>query len=620
MVGVLDAAAVELETDVLAPPPAGLEDGLEADVLDPTAGLEAEVLNSAVGLEADGLNPTGAVLEGGVLDPAGTVSLEAEVLDPAGAVGLEAEVDLGSGAPVKSYAEVGMVPGTYRIIDLFCLKDVLNQIMRCSCQSDTGFSIFQAEQEHSPLSFHCILDIMCKHCNQKISFGTSMIVSKEDKAEIEPDIDLRLDRVLEDSWYREILWNEFYDRNAIHPGSEPDLSRTVPEKLNTAESTIQTDFLENHPDPDLVICYICENIFTSQNFKLHKPHLCKKSTKAQKFQCEFCRKCFTKKHNLTQHLRIHTGNKIACKVAGCDKAFSDKSSMNKHVRAVHLKQRPHACAVCRKEFTRAAHLKEHMVVHTKEKEYKCTLCDKAFPFHSSLNHHRRTHTAEKRFQCAFCSKSFKGERAWKDHSMTVHNRQAEPAVQPLSGAFLLDRGPYGTPKAAISIPVLPDHSPSHSVAVSVADIHFSEARAAAADSPGGGGDTSMPASPPPVDYVHKLTQSLSRHAAGGSGKPAANNADDGVRRTYSVSRHTESLPKHAFSLDRDDAEEEEAVLKHTYSIARHRPPGDLAPVATAQTHGLDKQTFSVGRPPDEDDANYIPSVKESFDAVQDFVS
>jgi hypothetical protein len=44
----------------------------------------------------------------------------------------------------SSCGEVGAVPGTYRLMDLFCLREVLNQIMKCSCQVRIvqKFSIF----------------------------------------------------------------------------------------------------------------------------------------------------------------------------------------------------------------------------------------------------------------------------------------------------------------------------------------------------------------------------------------------------------------------------------------------------------------------------------------------
>ncbi len=36
--------------------------------------------------------------------------------------------------------EIGTVPGTYRLMDLFCLREVLNQIMKCSCQASSPIS------------------------------------------------------------------------------------------------------------------------------------------------------------------------------------------------------------------------------------------------------------------------------------------------------------------------------------------------------------------------------------------------------------------------------------------------------------------------------------------------
>ena len=35
-----------------------------------------------------------------------------------------------------SCGEIGTAPGTYRLMDLFCLREVLNQIMKCSCQAN----------------------------------------------------------------------------------------------------------------------------------------------------------------------------------------------------------------------------------------------------------------------------------------------------------------------------------------------------------------------------------------------------------------------------------------------------------------------------------------------------
>ena len=85
---------------------------------------------------------------------------------------------------IMSCVEVGLAPGSYRIIDLFCFKEVLNQIMKvaeplpvaiispypqCSCQSSNGFGLFQQDLDESgSSSFHSILDIVCCNCKQKV--------------------------------------------------------------------------------------------------------------------------------------------------------------------------------------------------------------------------------------------------------------------------------------------------------------------------------------------------------------------------------------------------------------------------------------------------------------------
>ena len=56
---------------------------------------------------------------------------------------LQSKSDIMATLVRNNYEEVGGVPGTYRIIDLYCLKEVLNQIMRCSCNSNQGFALYQ---------------------------------------------------------------------------------------------------------------------------------------------------------------------------------------------------------------------------------------------------------------------------------------------------------------------------------------------------------------------------------------------------------------------------------------------------------------------------------------------
>ena len=55
------------------------------------------------------------------------------------------------------------------------------------------------------------------------------------------------------------------------------------------------------------------------------------------FQCEICKKYFTRKHSLNVHIAsIHEENKpYQCEI--CAKTFTEKSKLNRHVVSVHEK-------------------------------------------------------------------------------------------------------------------------------------------------------------------------------------------------------------------------------------------------------------------------------------------
>eukprot|EP00091_Calanus_sinicus_P023871 TRINITY_DN8293_c0_g1_i1.p1 TRINITY_DN8293_c0_g1~~TRINITY_DN8293_c0_g1_i1.p1 ORF type:complete len:217 (-),score=59.74 TRINITY_DN8293_c0_g1_i1:150-800(-) len=68
--------------------------------------------------------------------------------------------------------------------------------------------------------------------------------------------------------------------------------------------------------------------------------------------------------------------------------------------------KPFECELCKKQFTKIEILKRHIKTHMKEKEFKCSYCTKTFDRRDVLNDHVRNHTGEKPFQCTTCNKKF----------------------------------------------------------------------------------------------------------------------------------------------------------------------------------------------------------------------
>ena len=113
------------------------------------------------------------------------------------------------------------------------------------------------------------------------------------------------------------------------------------------------------------------------------------------FECELCKKQFTKIEILKRHIKTHLKDKVN---------HSERSSMILFVGTQEFK-----CTYCTKTFDRRDVLNDHVRNHTGEKPFQCTVCSKKFTRGFVLLRHMRTH-GEGAFKCDFCLKTF--DRCW----------------------------------------------------------------------------------------------------------------------------------------------------------------------------------------------------------------
>ena len=127
-----------------------------------------------------------------------------------------------------------------------------------------------------------------------------------------------------------------------------------------------------------MLCQFCGYLLSN---KYHSK-ICKEKIQ---FVCMECGKIFSKRKYLQKHEKVHNPSFFNCTY--CIKTFSTKYNLGEHIKNFH-EQCPKfkSCKICKAIFKRQSDLTRHEKAHT-EINYVCEYCDKPFSFKCNLLRH-----------------------------------------------------------------------------------------------------------------------------------------------------------------------------------------------------------------------------------------
>ena len=170
-------------------------------------------------------------------------------------------------------------------------------------------------------------------------------------------------------------------------------------------------------------CYICGKSYKwSENLNYHMDYTHLKKT----LQCPQCEKSFSTKQTVARHIKVvHEGipvekNHICDK---CSRSYSDNGKLMRHIKTFHDKIYEFKCEICPKEYAKKDQLKHHMESVHEKVRMKCDICGKVTDRQSLKSHMKFVHEKKQKWKCDICSKIFYKPGHLKNHFWAIHRKE-----------------------------------------------------------------------------------------------------------------------------------------------------------------------------------------------------
>ena len=138
-------------------------------------------------------------------------------------------------------------------------------------------------------------------------------------------------------------------------------------------------------------------------------------------KCFDCNKTFSNKEQLKRHMKYHKQSDRQFSCSECDKTFTMKHELLGHISSNHAGIPLVKCPICNKRFTTVQSMKAHVrIVHEGIKAHKCPKCDFICGARPNLMKHIQVRHTKIRVPCELCHQTFTDKSYLKTHYTLVH--------------------------------------------------------------------------------------------------------------------------------------------------------------------------------------------------------